>query len=290
MTPADGRTAGPRPLADLVAPDWAVALEPVAPTVAAVGDFLRAEIAAGRGYLPSGDRVLRAFSRPLGRRPGADRGAGPVPHAGASGRSVVLGGTVGTADPAQPDQHLRRAADRSRHRAGPARRPERLVRAGCAAAQPGAHRGARSVRVAPRQGLGAGHPARHRGPGRARRPAGRHPVGSRRAESGADAGRRPVRGRPRTPRRCRPAPASSARARSAGPTSCWSARAASRSTGACRPDPGTLRRLREPSGAAHSPSADRDCRIGAARDEESASMDGKCHAQSGPGSGIPIRG
>ena len=65
MTPPDGRAAGPRPLADLVAPDWAVALEPVAPTVAAVGDFLRAEIAAGRGYLPSGDRVLRAFSRPL---------------------------------------------------------------------------------------------------------------------------------------------------------------------------------------------------------------------------------
>lgn len=70
MTPSDDRAAGarssgPRPLADLVAPDWAVALEPVAPTVAAVGDFLRAEIAAGRGYLPNGDRVLRAFSRPL---------------------------------------------------------------------------------------------------------------------------------------------------------------------------------------------------------------------------------
>lgn len=55
----------PRPLAELVAPDWAVALEPVAPVVAGVGDFLRAEIAAGRSYLPAGDRVLRAFSRPL---------------------------------------------------------------------------------------------------------------------------------------------------------------------------------------------------------------------------------
>ncbi len=52
MTPSDGSAHGPRPLTDLVAPDWAVALEPVAPTVAAVGDFLRAEIAAGRGYLP----------------------------------------------------------------------------------------------------------------------------------------------------------------------------------------------------------------------------------------------
>ncbi len=30
-----------------------------------MGDFLRAELAAGRGYLPAGDKVLRAFSRPL---------------------------------------------------------------------------------------------------------------------------------------------------------------------------------------------------------------------------------
>lgn len=57
----------PRPLAELVAPDWAAALEPVAPLVAGVGDFLRAELAAGRSYLPAGDRVLRAFSRPLAR-------------------------------------------------------------------------------------------------------------------------------------------------------------------------------------------------------------------------------
>ena len=30
-----------------------------------MGDFLRAEVAAGRGYLPSGDKVLRAFERPM---------------------------------------------------------------------------------------------------------------------------------------------------------------------------------------------------------------------------------
>jgi uracil-DNA glycosylase len=60
---AGGRTR--RPLAELVAPDWAMALEPAAPTIAGLGDFLRAEVAAGRGYLPAGDRVLRAFSRPL---------------------------------------------------------------------------------------------------------------------------------------------------------------------------------------------------------------------------------
>ena len=54
-----------RPLADLVAPDWAEALAPVAPRIAALGDFLRAEVAEGRGYLPAGPNVLRAFSRPL---------------------------------------------------------------------------------------------------------------------------------------------------------------------------------------------------------------------------------
>jgi uracil-DNA glycosylase len=51
--------------AGLVDPGWAKALEPVAPDLAALGDRLRAEVAAGRPYLPAGDRVLRAFQRPL---------------------------------------------------------------------------------------------------------------------------------------------------------------------------------------------------------------------------------
>jgi uracil-DNA glycosylase len=49
----------------LVAADWAEALAPVEDTIAAVGGFLRAEVAAGRTYLPPGDHVLRAFQRPL---------------------------------------------------------------------------------------------------------------------------------------------------------------------------------------------------------------------------------
>jgi uracil-DNA glycosylase len=49
----------------LVASDWAEALAPVDGQIAAMGQFLRAEIAAGRQYLPAGDHVLRAFSRPL---------------------------------------------------------------------------------------------------------------------------------------------------------------------------------------------------------------------------------
>lgn len=51
--------------AGLVDPGWAEALAPVAPDLAALGDRLRAEVAAGRSYLPVGDRVLRAFQRPL---------------------------------------------------------------------------------------------------------------------------------------------------------------------------------------------------------------------------------
>ncbi|MFC5175775.1 uracil-DNA glycosylase [Nocardioides taihuensis] len=49
----------------LVAPDWAEALAPVDERIAAMGRFLRDELAAGRSYLPAGDRVLRAFQRPL---------------------------------------------------------------------------------------------------------------------------------------------------------------------------------------------------------------------------------
>jgi uracil-DNA glycosylase len=44
---------------------WAAALQPVAGQIAAMGEFLRAETAAGRGYLPAGANVLRAFGYPL---------------------------------------------------------------------------------------------------------------------------------------------------------------------------------------------------------------------------------
>lgn len=54
-----------RSLAELVAPDWAAALAPVADQLAAMGDFLRDELAHGRGYLPAGDQVLQAFGRPM---------------------------------------------------------------------------------------------------------------------------------------------------------------------------------------------------------------------------------
>ena len=49
----------------LVAADWAEALAPVEDRIARMGEFLRADVAAGRRYLPAGDHILRAFSRPL---------------------------------------------------------------------------------------------------------------------------------------------------------------------------------------------------------------------------------
>ncbi|WP_200949546.1 uracil-DNA glycosylase [Leifsonia sp. Root227] len=60
----------PKSLAELAAdgsmdPGWAAALEPVADRIAAMGEFLRAEVAAGRPYLPAGENVLRAFRAPL---------------------------------------------------------------------------------------------------------------------------------------------------------------------------------------------------------------------------------
>ena len=53
------------PLRNIVDPGWAEALEPVADRIAAMGEFLRAEVAAGRRYLPAGENVLRAFKQPF---------------------------------------------------------------------------------------------------------------------------------------------------------------------------------------------------------------------------------
>ena len=70
------------PLPELIAPDWAEALAPVAPVIAQMGDFLRSELAAGRGYLPAGPNVLRAFSRPLAQVRVLVVGQDPYPSPG----------------------------------------------------------------------------------------------------------------------------------------------------------------------------------------------------------------
>jgi uracil-DNA glycosylase len=54
-----------RELDEIVDAGWAQALAPAAGPIAAMGDFLRAELAAGRRYLPAGNLVLRAFQQPF---------------------------------------------------------------------------------------------------------------------------------------------------------------------------------------------------------------------------------
>jgi uracil-DNA glycosylase len=66
----------------LVAPDWAEALAPVDDRIAAMGRFLRDEIAAGRAYLPAGEQVLRAFQRPLAQVKVLVVGQDPYPTPG----------------------------------------------------------------------------------------------------------------------------------------------------------------------------------------------------------------
>jgi uracil-DNA glycosylase len=60
----------PKTLAELASdgsmdPGWAQALQPVAGDIAAMGDWLRNEVASGRPYLPAGANVLRAFRYPV---------------------------------------------------------------------------------------------------------------------------------------------------------------------------------------------------------------------------------
>lgn len=71
-----------KPLAELMAPDWAEALEPVAPQIEAMGQFLRAEVAAGHSYLPSGDNILRAFAQPMAEVKVLITGQDPYPTPG----------------------------------------------------------------------------------------------------------------------------------------------------------------------------------------------------------------
>ncbi|WP_353815456.1 uracil-DNA glycosylase [Agromyces sp. SYSU T00266] len=60
-----GRTLPELAEAGLIDATWADALAPVAGDIARMGDLLRTEVAEGRGYLPAGDAVLRAFRQPV---------------------------------------------------------------------------------------------------------------------------------------------------------------------------------------------------------------------------------
>ena len=54
-----------KPLIELVDPGWAQALAPAREQISRMGEFLRAEVAEGRRYLPAGENVLKAMSFPF---------------------------------------------------------------------------------------------------------------------------------------------------------------------------------------------------------------------------------
>ena len=84
-----------RSLEETVDSGWAVALAPVAGRIAAMGDFLREEVAAGRTYLPAGANVLRAFQAPLADVRVLVVGQDPYPTPGhAIGLSFAVDRTV----------------------------------------------------------------------------------------------------------------------------------------------------------------------------------------------------
>ncbi|GAA4262092.1 uracil-DNA glycosylase [Dietzia aurantiaca] len=83
------------PLEHLLDPGWARALAPVEEQIHRMGDFLRAENAAGRGYLPASDRVLRAFTQPFDDVRVLIVGQDPYPTPGHPvGLSFAVDGTV----------------------------------------------------------------------------------------------------------------------------------------------------------------------------------------------------
>ncbi len=66
----------------LIDPDWADALAPAQQTITALGERLREEQADGRGYLPAGEHVLRAFERPMSEVKVLITGQDPYPTPG----------------------------------------------------------------------------------------------------------------------------------------------------------------------------------------------------------------
>ena len=86
----------PAAVDEIVETGWAGALAPVAGQIATAGDFLRAEIAAGRRYLPAGTNILRAFTQPFDQVRVLIVGQDPYPTPGhAVGLSFSVDAHVG---------------------------------------------------------------------------------------------------------------------------------------------------------------------------------------------------
>ena len=191
-------------LEEIIEPGWAKALEPVAGQVAAMGDFLRAEVAAGRTYLPSGANVLRAFQQPFDEVKVLIVGQDPYPT---PGHAVGLSFSVAPEVRPLPgslinifQEYPRTWASRSVQR-----RPDAVDPARRAAAQPGATTAPPASRA--RTGARAGRTSPSRRSGRwwsaARGPWWRS-SGAATPGSSPAAGRRPASSRPTRARFRRP--------------------------------------------------------------------------------------
>lgn len=66
----------------IMSSDWAQTMAPVEDQIHAMGDFLRAELAAGRGYFPAGENVFHAFQYPLAQVKVLIVGQDPYPTPG----------------------------------------------------------------------------------------------------------------------------------------------------------------------------------------------------------------
>ena len=103
---------GSRELTEVVEAGWAEALAPVAARIAAMGDFLRAELAAGPRYLPAGENVLRAFQQPFADVRVLIVGQDPYPTPGhAVGLSFSVGAQVRPLPPSLVNIFREYAAD-----------------------------------------------------------------------------------------------------------------------------------------------------------------------------------
>ena len=200
-----------------------------------MGEFLRAEVAAGHRYLPVGPNVLRAFTFPFDEVRVLIVGQDPYPT---PGHAVGLSFSVAPDVRPLPRSLANIFTEYSADLGYPPPANGDLT--------PWAQRGVMllnrvlTVRpgtpgIAPGQGLGSGHRMCHPGVGGRGRADGGDPVGPRRRHAYARCSPRADvwRSSRRTPRRCRRAGDSSDRARSAGPTNCWPGWAPNRSTGDC---------------------------------------------------------
>ena len=77
-----GRTLSELAADGRIDPEWAQALAPAQETISALGERLREEQVAGRGYLPAGEDVLRAFQRPMSEVKVLITGQDPYPTPG----------------------------------------------------------------------------------------------------------------------------------------------------------------------------------------------------------------